>query len=252
MRTIDLNADLGEHAGDDAAMLDLISSANIACGAHAGDRATMERTCAIAIERGVVIGAHPGYADRPRFGRVDLGLTPDALARSLGKQLEALTSAARAAGARVQYLKPHGALYHRAGADEATAAVVVGAAQATDPPLAILGPPGSRLVLHGRAAALDVHVEGFADRAYVLDAAGLPTLLGRDQPGAVLGHDAAVEQALALATTGLACVAGAEEPVAVHPRSICVHGDTPGAVALAREIREELRRASIVVEPFAG
>ena len=248
---IDLNADLGENAGDDAAMLGVVTSANVACGAHAGDPATMLRTCLLAAERGVVIGAHPGYADRARFGRVELALTPRALAASLAEQLAGLGAAAQAAGAAVRYVKPHGALYHRASVDAIVAELVVRSASDLDPALGVLAPPGSRLLDDALIGEVGRgFVEGFADRAYVADAGGGVALMSRDRPGAVLEHDAAVEQALMLATTGLAPVVDGA-PVPVRPRSICVHGDTPGAVALARDIRAELERVGVVVRAFA-
>lgn len=233
---IDLNADLGEGSGHDAALLDVVTSANVACGAHAGDAATILATCRAAVERGVVIGAHPGYPDRPNFGRVPVHLPAADLRATLAAQLEALAAGATEVGGTVRYVKAHGALYHAVAADDATAAVLRDAIASARAPAIVLGPP--------RASTTAV-VEGFADRAYTLDRAGRPTLVDRRLPGALLAHDAAVAQAVALATTGFA---GA---IPVHPRSICVHGDSPGAVALAREIRSELERAGVRVEPFA-
>jgi UPF0271 protein len=252
-RTIDLNADLGENAGDDAALLDLVTSANVVCGAHAGDRATMVRTCALAAERGVVIGAHPGYADPDHFGRRALDLPPAELAASLALQYAALASAAAEAGATVRYVKPHGALYHRAAAELAVAEIIYREAIAIDPGLRFLAPPGSVLLQHASRADHGVRcvAEGFADRAYEVGPNGAPALVDRAARGATLGHDAAVAQAVALATTGIV-EATDGTPIHVAPRSLCVHGDTPGAVALAREIREELDRAGVVVRAFAA
>ncbi|MBJ7472502.1 MAG: LamB/YcsF family protein, partial [Solirubrobacteraceae bacterium] len=197
---IDLNADLGEGAGFDEELLELVSSANVACGAHAGDAATIVRTCLAAAERGVVVGAHPGYPDRAGFGRVEVELAASELRRSLAEQFAAITHGAQAAGLQPRYVKAHGALYHRAAADPQTAALLIGAAAALRPgaeqgPLVVLGPPGGA---PAAAAGVKHVVEGFADRAYALDGAGRPTLAPRGTPGAILAHDAAVEQAVAL------------------------------------------------------
>lgn len=247
-RVIDLNADLGEGAGHDEELLDVVTSANVACGAHAGDAATILATCRAAVERGVVIGAHPGYPDRANFGRVPVVLPEAELRATLDAQLRALAAGAAAVGSEVRYVKAHGALYHAVAADPHTASALRDALASAGAPALVLGPPG---------ASTTAVVEGFADRGYTVDAGGRPTLVDRRLPGALLGHDAAVAQAVALATTGLAppaqrgAHAEADAPIAVHPRSICVHGDSPGAVALAREIRTELERAGVRVEPFA-
>ena len=261
--TIDLNADLGEGAGHDEELLDIVTSASIACGAHAGDAATILATCRAAAERGVRIGAHPGYPDRANFGRVPVVLPPAALQATVEEQLRALADGAAEAGASVVYVKAHGALYHAVAADPSVAAAFDAALTARRAPTVLLGPPG---------ASTTTVVEGFADRAYTFDAAGRPTLVDRRLPGALLDHDAAVAQAVALATTGFATSAvgvpghratdasgiggampGGDDPalIPVHPRSICVHGDSPGAVALAREIRDELERVGVRVAAFA-
>lgn len=233
---IDLNADLGEGAGHDEALLEVVTSANVACGAHAGDAMTILATCRAAVERGVVIGAHPGYPDRENFGRLAVAIEAHELRVTIDAQLRALTAGAAAVGGAVRYVKAHGALYHAVAADHDTAAALRDAIASTAAPSVVLGPPG---------ASTTAVVEGFADRAYTLDGAGRPTLVDRRHPGALLDHDAAVAQAVSLATTGFA------GSIPVHPRSICVHGDSPGAVALAREIRSELERAGVRVEPFA-
>ncbi len=252
-RWIDLNADLGENVGDDVALLDLVTSANVACGAHAGDDTTMRRICALAAERGVVIGAHPGYADPEHFGRRVLDVPAADLAASLAAQYGALGRAAEGAGAQVRFVKPHGALYHRAAHDVSVAAIVYREAIAVDPGVRFLAPPGSILLRHAALADHGVRgvVEGFADRGYTVGSDGQATLVERGAPGALLDHDKAVEQAIALATTGLARALDGSL-VAVHPASLCVHGDTPGAVALAREIREELLRAGVAIRAFAA
>ena len=244
-RPIDLNADLGEGAGHDDELLDVVTSANVACGAHAGSVETILATCLAAAERGVVVGAHPGYPDRAGIGRVALDRPPSVLAANLTGQLAALLAGAAAAGLQPRYVKAHGALYHRAATDHETFRLLCDATAAAGIAV-LLGPPA------GLPAAGELRqvVEGFADRAYVVDAAGRATLADRAEPGALLDHDAAVAQALALATTGVATAADGS-PVAVHPDSICVHGDSPGAVALAREIRSELERAGVRLEAFA-
>lgn len=240
---IDLNADLGEGAGHDEALLDVVTSANVACGAHAGDAATIVQTCRAAAERGVVIGAHPGYPDRANFGRLPMALAPDALRGTLAAQLRALADGAAEAGAPAPaYVKAHGALYHRIAIDPAAATALAAAIAETGAAATILGPPG----LPSTTVA-----EGFADRAYTLDDAGRPALVDRARPGALLAHDAAVAQAVALATTGVVPAADGSTEIAVRPRSICVHGDSPGAVALAREIRAELERAGVQLRAFA-
>lgn len=263
---IDLNADLGEGAGHDDELLELVTSANIACGAHAGDDATVLRACQAAVERGVVIGAHPGYPDRENFGRQPLVLSTDALAATLSEQFALIVGAAGIAGGAVRYVKAHGALYHRIAVDPVTATVFGAQAAASlledpaaDELVMLAAPVGLALGAAAGAApgssspavrAPRRVTEGFADRAYELGPGGIPTLRERSAPGAVLEHDAAVTQAVALATTGLAMLADGTM-VPVHPRSICVHGDTPGAVALAREIRAELGRAGVRLEAFA-
>lgn len=252
---IDLNADLGEGAGHDDELLDIVTSANVACGAHAGDASTILATCRAAAERGVVVGAHPGYPDRANFGRLRVALPADELEATLAEQLQTLAAGAAEAGIAPRYVKAHGALYHAVAADPITAGALGRAIARAGAPTVVLGPPG---------ASTTTVIEGFADRAYTRDADGRPTLVDRRLPGAMLDHDAAVAQAVALATTGFAipaAVAGAagatgapdevEAPIPVHPRSICVHGDSPGAVELAREIRVELERAGVRVEPFA-
>jgi UPF0271 protein len=252
-RTIDLNADLGEGVGDDEALLGIVTSANIACGAHAGDAETMRRTCALAAERGVTIGAHPGYDDPEHFGRRPLDVPHDELAASLVEQFAALQSAAAEAGTTVRYVKAHGALYHRAAVDVDVAELLYREAVACDPALRFLVPPASLMLRYAARADHGVRgvVEGFADRAYAIGSDGEPTLVARSEPGAVLDHDAAVAQAVALATTGeVTAVDGT--PIHVHPRSLCVHGDTPDAVGLAREIRERLEQAGVALRAFAA
>jgi UPF0271 protein len=238
--SIDLNADLGEsygvwHIGDDAAMLGVVTSANVACGFHAGDPSTLRRTCLLAAERGVAIGAQVSYPDLLGFGRRFVDIDPAELRDAVLYQLGALDAFAQVAGTGVRYVKPHGALYHACSSHPAQAQAVVAAAHEYDPAMAVLGAPSSVLLEFADAAGMEPVPEAYADRAYQADGSLVP----RNQPGAVL-HDpaAAAAQAVALATGGTA-------------RSICVHGDTPGAVAIATAVRAALETAGIGVYAFA-
>jgi UPF0271 protein len=230
---IDLNADVGEGFDEDAALLAVVTSANVACGFHAGDASTMEATCERAAREGVAVGAHVGYRDPAGFGRRELGLAPRELAEETLEQLGALAGCARTAGAEVRHVKPHGALYHRCARDRAAADAVAGAIAAFDPGLRVVGPPGSALLAAAGSVGLAAVAEGFADRGYGPDGG----LVARDEPGAVLGAEAAAAQAveLALGRRGLAV------------QTLCVHGDTPGAAALARTVRAALEEASVTV-----
>ncbi|MFS2293304.1 MAG: LamB/YcsF family protein [Actinomadura sp.] len=250
MPVIDINADLGEgfgiwELGDDLAMLDGLTSANVACGFHAGDPLIMRRVCAAAVERGVTIGAQVSYRDLAGFGRRDMDVAAPELTAEILYQLAALDGIARAEGGRVAYVKPHGALYNRIVRDPVQARAVVDAVRAYDPSLPLLTLPGS--AVHDVADGLTVVAECFADRAYT--AAG--TLLSRKEPGAVILDEAAVvERVVKMAVDGtVVAVDGAE--VALKARSVCVHGDTPGAAALVRAVRAALIEAGVTVEPFA-
>ncbi|MGI5274611.1 LamB/YcsF family protein [Nonomuraea sp. CA-218870] len=249
---IDLNADLGEgfgvwRLGDDLALLDIVTSANVACGFHAGDPVTIRRTCAAAVDRGVTIGAQVSYRDLAGFGRREMDVEPEELCAEVLYQLAAVDGIARAMGGRVSYVKPHGALYNRVCRDHEQAMALVDAVADHDPSLPVLTLPGS--VVHEVAAASGVPTvsEAFADRAYT--AAG--ALVSRRAPGAVI-HDERIvsERAVRMAREGL--VTSADGPdVPVTARSICVHGDTPGAVGLARAVRDGLLEAGVVLQAFA-
>jgi len=247
--TIDLNADLGEGAPHDLDLLDLVTSANIACGGHAGDFATMRLVCEAALDRDVVVGAHPGYPDREGFGRRELGLSAIDLRFTLDEQLQRLDDAARLARTRVRYCKPHGALYHRASVDRACAEVVCAAVREHDPGMLILGPPGSVLIGVATESGLRVVLEGFIDRAYELDFVGNPQLGARAEPGALLGTSEAVDQALELARGAVRLASG--DPVVLPARSLCLHGDTPDAIALAVAAEAALRGAGVEIRAFA-
>lgn len=227
---IDLNADLGEGVTEDDALLEIVSSANVACGFHAGDAATMRRVCAGAAKRGVRIGAQVSYDDLAGFGRRDMEVEPEALAADILYQIGAL-----AAFGDVVYVKPHGALYNRVVHDERQARAVVAAMKAWHTPLPLLGLPGSRVLALAREAGVTTVEEGFADRAYTREGRLVP----RSEPGAVI-HDPAdaARRAVELARSG-------------KVRTLCVHGDTPGAVAMARRVRAELEAAGVRIAPFA-
>jgi UPF0271 protein len=250
----DINCDLGEGFGtwthgDDTALLAVVTSANIACGFHAGDPSTMRATCERAVANSVSIGAHIGYRDLVGFGRREIAMAPTDLRDEALYQigaLDAIAGAAGGAGGAVRYVKPHGALYHSAAQDEAVAEAIAAAVTGYHRPLVVLGPANSRLHQAATAAGIGFRAEGFADRAYL----GTGGLAPRSNPAAVLGADAAVQQALALATTGLVDTVDGGS-IHIDVQSICVHSDSPGAVAIARRIRKSFEDNGIRVEAFA-
>ncbi len=250
---IDLNADLGESfgvwtLGDDEAMLDVVTSANVACGFHAGDPATLRRTCAAAVDRGVTIGAQVGYRDLAGFGRRFLDVAPEDLFAEIVYQIGALDAIARVTGGRVAYVKPHGALYNAVVHHEGQAAAVVEAVADYDASLPILGLPGSAVLARAREAGVPVVAEAFADRGYTADARLVP----RTQAGALLVDvDEVVERVVRLATEHrVRAVDGTD--VVVEADSICLHGDTPGAVGMARAVRQALESAGVELAAFVG
>lgn len=249
---LDLNADLGEGfghwtAGDDDGLLTVISSANVACGFHAGDPVIMRRVCEQAVARGVAIGAQVSYRDLAGFGRRRIEMEPAELTADVLYQLGALDGFARAAGDRVRYLKPHGALYHAAAADPVVAAAIVAAIQAWPDPLPVLTLPDSQLARQAMDAGLPAHAEAFADRAYLPDG----SLQSRREPGSVITDPAAVaERVQRLAESGTVLAVDGSE-LRLHPDSLCVHGDTPGALELAQVVRAALSRAGVDVARFA-
>jgi UPF0271 protein len=249
---IDLNADLAEsfgvwRLGDDEALLAVVTSANIACGFHAGDPLTIRRACAGAIARGVTIGAQVSYRDLAGFGRREMDVPPDELSAELLYQIAAVDGIARAEGGRVGYVKPHGALYHRCARDPVQAGALAAAVSAYDKRLPLLTLPGGETDLAAARAGLTVVAEGFADRGYRADG----TLVPRGQPGAVITDPAAAAaRAFSMATNHMVQSIDGQQIPAVF-RSFCVHGDTPGAVALAGAVRDALERAGAKVAPFA-
>ena len=252
-RGIDLNADLGEgfgvwRLGDDDALLGVVSSANVACGFHAGDPLTMRRVCGRAAAAGVAVGAQVSYRDLAGFGRRFIDVEPAELAADVLYQLAALDGIARAAGTRVSYVKPHGALYNAAVTHEGQAQAVVDAVLAFDRRLPVLGLPGSALLRSAEAAGMRPVAEGFADRGYTPEGRLVP----RREPGALVEDPAAVaERAVRMATDGV--VVAVDGTALLMPvESVCVHGDTPGAAELARAVRTALTTAGIGVRPFAA
>ena len=251
--SIDLNSDLGEgfghwSLGDDDALLDVVTSANVACGFHASDASIMRRVCARAVQADVAIGAQVGYRDLPGFGRRFIDIEPEALAADVIYQIGALDGFARVAGSQVRYVKPHGALYNAIVHHEEQAAAVVEAVVAYDRTLPVLGLPGSVWLRQAAEAGLTVVDEAFADRAYTPEG----TLVSRRLEGAVL-HDADEVAARCVAmSTGepIRDVEGGE--LRLSPGSICLHGDTPGAVEMARAVREALGAAGVQLTAFAA
>ena len=250
---VDLNSDLGEgfgiwRLGDDEALLDIVTSANVACGFHAGDPDILRRVCTRAAERGVVIGAQVSYRDLAGFGRRAIDVPAATLTNDVIYQIGALDAFAKIAGSRVGYVKPHGALYNRIVHDEIQAAAVVDAVHTYDPSLPVLGLPGSVWLRLAAEAGLTTVGEAFADRGYTANA----TLVPRSQPGAlVTDADEVAARVVRLVTDGvLEAVDGTA--VSVQARSICVHGDSPGAVAMAAAVRNALQDAGVAISPFAS
>lgn len=251
MMRIDLNSDLGEgfgpwRMGDDIAMLDIVTSANVAAGGHASDPETMFATLQTAASRGVVVGAHPGYADREGFGRRVIPMSPAEIGRMVVAQTGALAALAQLAGTEVRYVKPHGALGNLAAADAQVADAIAAAVGALSPRLAILAISGTALEQAARGRGIAVFSEIFADRAYLPNGQLVP----RSREGAVLHDPAAIaDRLLAFLDSGLMPVIDGE-PVQLAAQSICVHSDTPGAVAIARDLRERLTAAGVHIAPF--
>ncbi|MFP5515078.1 MAG: LamB/YcsF family protein [Alphaproteobacteria bacterium] len=253
-RTIDLNCDMGEGfgswgMGDDAAMLDIVTSANIACGFHAGDPVIMTDTARMAREKGVRIGAHPGFNDLWGFGRRAIrGDTPQDLERMVAYQVGALQACAALAGHSLGHVKAHGALYNVAAVDPDVAAAIARAVRTVDSGMVLVAPPSSALERAGIDTGLRVAREAFADRSYEDDG----TLTPRTVRGSVI-HDATVaaERVVRMLLEG--CVESRSgRPVPILVDTICVHGDNPGAVAMARTVRDALEAAGITVAPFTG
>ncbi len=250
---IDLNSDLGEHygswhMGDDDALLDIVTSANVACGFHAGDPHSMLATVRAAAARGVTIGAHVSYPDLVGFGRRPMEVSHDELMTDVIYQIGALQGIAQAVGTRVAYVKPHGALYNRIAHDERQAGAVIDAMLAINPELPLVALAGAPVIAQAAAAGLRTIAEAFADRAYEADG----SLVSRGQPGAVL-HDPEMVGArmVRLAREGVV-ESAAGTLVSIPVDSMCVHGDSSGAVAMAQAVRRHLLRAGVTLAPFVA
>ena len=251
--TIDLNADLGEGFGSssllhDTALLDLVSSANIACGFHAGDAQTMRDTVRAATERGVSIGAHPSYPDIPGFGRRELGLPAKEVARHVEYQLRSMLDICGAESARLSYVKPHGALYNRAAWDESIAMAIVDAMLRVDSGLTLLGLPKSKMAGAAERHHVRFAAEAFVDRAYNPDG----TLVKRSEPDAVI-HDvnAAVARATELFATDTVRARDGTE-IRIYADSLCVHGDNPDSLKILRAVRRRLEETGARITSFAA
>ncbi len=245
---IDLNADVGESLGPwpmgtDQALIPLVTSVNVACGFHAGDPLTIRRTVRLALDAGVAVGAHPGYPDLVGFGRRAMNLADDELEAAVLYQVAALAGIVRAEGGSLSHVKPHGALYNRAATDSSAAVSIARAVASVDTEIRLVGPPGSALLAAGTAAGLVCLAEGFADRAYTADG----TLRSRTLPGALIPDPAlAAAQAVSIARDSLVVAFdGARVPLSAA--TLCIHGDTPGAVAIATAVRDALAAAGIEV-----
>lgn len=250
---IDLNADVGEsfgrwRLGDDEAMLDVVTSANVACGFHAGDPLTLARTVAAAAERGVSVGAQVGYRDLAGFGRRFLDASPEELAADVSYQIGALDGICRGSGIRVRYVKPHGALYNAVVGHEAQAGAVVAAVLAYDPGLPVVGLPGSALLRRAAAAGLRTVAEGFADRGYRADG----TLVPRGEPGAMVTDPGEVAERVQEMVVQRRVSAVDATPVELEVDSVCLHGDTEGAAGLGRAVRARLEAAGVSIQAFTA
>jgi UPF0271 protein len=242
---IDLNADLGEGM-DDAAILPFVTSANIACGMHAGDPETMDRTVALALSRGIRVGAHPGYADRENFGRAPVSMSLKAVEDLVLYQIAALDGFVRSRGGVLSHVKPHGALYNQAAEKLDLAKAIANGVQRFRPTLVLVGLAGSNLIQAGKEAGLPVAEEAFADRRYLPDAKLVP----RSRAGAVLHSPTeASAQAVLIAKEG-AVIAENGSRISIRADTLCLHGDTPGAQAIAAAIRQTLESAGVTVAPF--
>lgn len=250
---IDLNSDLGEsfgrwELGDDQTLLSIVTSANVACGFHAGDPSVLRRTTAEAAARGVAVGGHVAYRDLAGFGRRFVEVPPAELTDEVLYQLGALSAFTALTGDRIRYVKPHGALYNAIVHHEEQAAAVVEAVRAFDPDLPVLGLPGSRFLEKAEEAGLRTYREAFADRAYTPQR----TLVSRREPGSVLHDPEAIAARCLRIARGepIEAVDGTE--ILVEADSLCVHGDSPGAVDIARAVADRLRAEGVTIAPFAS
>lgn len=251
MMKIDLNSDLGESfgmytIGNDSDVLNYVSSANIACGMHAGDPFVMHKTVRLALERDVAVGAHPGFMDLNGFGRRNIAMKPDEIYDLIVYQVGALSAFVKAEGGRLQHVKPHGALYNMAAKDQAMSEAIAKAVYDVDPQLVLFGLAGSWLVKAGEAAGLQTASEVFADRTYQEDGSLTP----RTQPNAMITDDAAsIWQVLTMITEGKVRTATGKD-IPVKADTVCIHGDSPKALAFAKSIGEALQKEQIQITSF--
>lgn len=249
MREIDLNADVGELpelAEVEEELLGVVTSVNVACGGHAGDAASMERVVRAALARGVAVGAHPSYPDREGFGRRAVPISPAELSESVAAQVEALLAVTRRLGARLSHVKPHGALYNAAAKDAALALSIAEGVARVAPGVVLVGLAGSAMLEVFEKAGFPVAAEAFVDRGYEPDGSLTP----RGRPGALKETpEEAAAQAVSIATRA-EVVASNGAPVPVSARTLCLHSDTPGAAALARELEARLRAAGVALRPL--
>lgn len=252
LRSIDLNADIGEYTGSsgaalDDSILDVVSSASIACGSHAGDLDVMQRTVEAAARRGVAIGAHPSYPDRENFGRREMEISAEELTDQLVSQIEALGECCVKANAELRYVKPHGALYNVAARDAEVARVIAHAVRKVDPALVLLGLAGSTLIYEAEHAGLSVACEAFADRAYLANG----TLLPRERAGAVLQDERLVaDRAISIARDQYVWTVDGVR-LEVKADSLCIHGDNPRALSLVTATRKSLEADGFSIRSFA-
>lgn len=247
MKWIDLNADLGEGCATDSAIIPLLSSANISCGAHAGTEQDIRAALLACKQHQVTVGAHPSYPDPANFGRLPLAIADDALRASLTQQLQYFQQLADATGTILRYVKPHGALYNQAAVDRRLADLLVDVIKTHQPELAVLTLPGSQLQQAAQAAGLTVFQEAFADRAYQANGQLVP----RTEPGAVLSPQDAIAQSLQLIGSGQIQAKDGKR-IAMAADSLCLHGDSPAALALAQALRRALQDAGVTIQAFAG
>jgi UPF0271 protein len=245
MRTVDLNCDMGEGCPNDAELMKYVSSANVACGYHAGDPEIMRRTVELALEHSVAIGAHPGYEDRENFGRTAMSLSQSEIYRLVTDQLERMRAVCDLLGARVNHIKPHGALYNQAATDRSLANAIVDAVVRFDPALVFYGLSGSFMISEAKSAGLKTSAEVFADRTYQGDG----TLTPRSVSGSLITNtDAAIAQVVEMVDKQtVRTLAG--ETIPIKAETICIHGDGENAVELAKAIRESLEQHSIDIRP---
>ena len=245
MRTIDLNCDMGEGCGNDAVLLEYVSSANIACGFHAGDKDTMRRTAELALAKGAAIGAHPSFPDRENFGRTNMNLSADEVVDIVSEQITATKSVCQELGAILNHVKPHGALYNMAAKDASLAEAIARAVKNLDADLIVYGLSSSHLITETQKLGLKTASEVFADRTYTAEG----TLTPRSQANALIKDaDESINQVVQMINKGVVTATNGDD-VAINAETVCIHGDGPHAVEFARAIRTRLEQEGVKVCP---